>query len=455
MDSLHISGSWWLPDNPTDETAGTLTYDSTEGASLELIGSLGSHKGLGDILRDAPAPRVIHGVADGKRITLLEISNLGKSVSMPGTVKQRFRASLILMGELFPNPEDIRFEQLSLGYTHLHEWGELSGLTITLGEEIIQASFQKPDDIVIDTPYGRVRLASVSEGRGKGWTEYTVSQSTQFIIDLPTPLPFDDCWTGFIHPLRNFLTLATAHPNAPTRVFASVPGTDSNGDAWAKVEILFALDNRPSPERELSTEDMIFGRNATGERLHLILTKWLELSDDLEPVCDLLFGTKYNSRMYTTHRFLSLVQALEAYHRRRYKNEVLVPALHHKRIEEIMSGVPDEHRTWLEEVLRHSNEPRLQQRLDDLMGYVGGSLTSIVRDETTFTRLVKNTRHYLTHFDNHQKKKAAVGADLYWLTRKVHFLLVACLLIEIGFTGSEIKEFFETNHEFLFVKRHG
>jgi hypothetical protein len=72
--------------------------------------------------------------------------------------------------------------------------------------------------------------------------------------------------------------------------------------------------------------------------------------------------------MYVDHKFLSLMQALETYHRRILGGNELSENHHNKRILEILTAVPDQYRQWLEEKLKYSNELSLRKRMKELLG---------------------------------------------------------------------------------------
>jgi hypothetical protein len=83
---------------------------------------------------------------------------------------------------------------------------------------------------------------------------------------------------------------------------------------------------------------------------------------------DLYFGIIHSSNMYVDHKFLSLMQALETYHRRILGGNELSENHHNKRILEILTAVPDQYRQWLEEKLKYSNELSLRKRMKELLG---------------------------------------------------------------------------------------
>ena len=69
--------------------------------------------------------------------------------------------------------------------------------------------------------------------------------------------------------------------------------------------------------------DMLFTFKDISDRFEILLKNWFEKADTLGPVYDLYFGTLYNPRMYLQHQFLSLIQAIEVYHRRKFEGKYL------------------------------------------------------------------------------------------------------------------------------------
>jgi HEPN superfamily Apea-like protein len=111
----------------------------------------------------------------------------------------------------------------------------------------------------------------------------------------------------------------------------------------------------------------------------------------------------YNPKAYLRHQFLSLVQALEAYHRRITKTFELPDEEHQQRMSDILAAVGAEHRDWLEEKLRYSNEPGLRKTLREIFDACPDSVAVIVgdrnKDRRGYIHKVWATRNYLTHYD--------------------------------------------------------
>lgn len=87
---------------------------------------------------------------------------------------------------------------------------------------------------------------------------------------------------------------------------------------------------------------------------------------------------------------------------------------------------------WLKRKLEFSNEPSLYERLQDLLSVSPGSVRSVVTPHEPFIRKVVDSRNYRVHFSERLAGRAAVGAELEWLTEALVMLIESRLLLEIG-----------------------
>jgi hypothetical protein len=204
----------------------------------------------------------------------------------------------------------------------------------------------------------------------------------------------------------------------------------------------------PKVPKTLLPFDMLFTFKDISDRFEVFLRNWFEKADLLEPVYNLCFGTLYNPRMYLEHKFLNMVQAIEAYHRRTMKNFELTEEQHKKRIEEILNAVPLEHKDWLENKLAYSNEPNLRKRLKEILEKFADVLDEFIPDNDSFIHKVATTRNYLTHYDERLKELSVEGEELYHFTQKLKILLEICLLKELGFTSDNIKSLISKNRRY-------
>jgi len=159
----------------------------------------------------------------------------------------------------------------------------------------------------------------------------------------------------------------------------------------------------------------------------------------------LYFGTIYSGDMYLEFQFLSLIMALEVYHRIIIRNEDIPSKEHEERVEQILTNTPDKYRNWLKEKLTYSNEPSLRKRIKEIYDRVKnlGYITALIPKKKDFVDKVVNTRNYFVHYDQSLKERALKGTELYWLIQKLKALVEICLLKEIGFLDTEIDNIFQ------------
>jgi chemotaxis regulatin CheY-phosphate phosphatase CheZ len=151
--------------------------------------------------------------------------------------------------------------------------------------------------------------------------------------------------------------------------------------------------------------------------------------------------------MYIEQQLLSLVGAIEAYHRRTMDNFELPKEQHNKRLEEILRSVPEEYKGWLNEKLAYSNEKSLRKRLREIVKEFDPILKELIPDLDSFVDKVVKTRNYLTHNDEKLKDQAVAGKELLELVENLKIIAEICLLKELGFTLDKIKNLISRNRK--------
>jgi hypothetical protein len=277
-------------------------------------------------------------------------------------------------------------------------------------------------------------------------------------VDLSKDLTFDQWVSDFMQPFGNLLTLATTRPNAVTGL--SVYSRDktvstSKGDREVPIELFYQPSWREKVQsKRLFPHDMLFTLHDVAGGFGDIVTRWLRVAKELDSVCSLFFGVRYVSGLFLQHKFLNTVQAAESYHRRRMVNQVLPPQEHADRISSILQGAPLQDRGWLRQHLEYSNEPSLQARMTELVDATEHVVSPLVRQKKRFTRRVVDTRHYLTHYDESLRTRAASGDELYYITQALSFMVEACLLRELGLPPEQCRELFRRNQRYSYAVSH-
>ncbi len=152
-------------------------------------------------------------------------------------------------------------------------------------------------------------------------------------------------------------------------------------------------------------------------------------------------------------QFLSLIMALEVYHRRLIGNEDISTEEHEERVKQILNNTPDKYREWLKEKLKYSNEPSLRKRIKEIYDMLKniGYVTDLIPKKKDFVDDVVNTRNYFVHYDQSLKNKALKGTKLYRLIQKLKVLVEICLLKEIGFLDTGIDNIYRQNRKYKWL----
>ena len=124
------------------------------------------------------------------------------------------------------------------------------------------------------------------------------------------------------------------------------------------------------------------------------------------------------------------VQALEAYHRIRYRNFEVDPAEHAERLAIILVSIPEQYREWMRDGLEHSNESSHGQRLKEIYRDLSDVMDEFVDDKKRFIYQVVKTRNQMMHLEG--DSMVFEGNDLALATTRLRLMLELCLLKNIA-----------------------
>jgi hypothetical protein len=449
LGDLELKGRWFLPDVPEKQTAGTLTFSQADGASLQLLGQLGSQADVDPML---PVARILGHTSAGEAVTLEDCAASGFKLATPGFPTSVYRPSLVLVGAHFAEREEVLFEELRFTFNHLENWVATSGFEFEFfppdgpGIDIqyrrptpVEAAL--PDGVILKFDFG-FSVSSITQVV----TDMHVTQSAALRLSFGAPVSFDRA-TSYAYQLRNFVGLAVGAPVQLRSFDGYATPTDAAakpGDPKLKISVLYKLYPPPDEfKREIHPFQMLFTLDDARPRLEQILTNWFVKQDRLKPVFDLYFGTIYNKHLYLEQAFLSLIQALESYHRRTSPASQLPASQHAQRLSAVIASSPPEHREWLERQLAYSNELTLRQRLQKLLVACPNVLSKLIPNKKDFIHRTHTARNYLTHYDEQLQANAPQGSDLYPLVVRLRTLTEMCILLELGFDCLELDRIFE------------
>jgi hypothetical protein len=436
--SLNIKGQWWLPNNPENKVFGTLEYSESGSSKLELFGGL----------ELTTEPILIVGESsNGDKYSLNDchVNNFQTGTSGFSTVV--YSVSEIFENAHFDSPEEIAFQAISIQYTNTTEWSRLSALKIE--QEFFEAKFS----LDFDLPEPKtVEFETGSELSLELYSRYPqflrevsskieIQQFPVFTFRFSRTKNFEELQLEYIRHLQNLLTLAITQPVSVEFIIGHLihPGFDSKSKEKNRpVNIYLDRKNYFKNDRDVIFQNMLFTFPAVEKEWKSLLSNWFKKRDRLEPIVTLYFSTLYNSYLYLENNFLSLVQAVESYHRRTFETKEFEEEEKNTLIEQVLNAIDSKYHKVITRKLNYIHEPSLRTRLKEIFDEHRSVLDKYIRRKQ-FCDKAYVSRNYYTHYDEDLKEQVD-KIDLIDLINKLEIVIEVCLLKELGFSLKEIEE---------------
>lgn len=445
-------GRWWIPGEDI-KIPGTLKLVTNEKALLELEPSEETrkmsimHRNPKLILGHCPYPLGV-----GKTEINITLMNCYAESNLD------YSARTVFLGAHFENESNIKFRDMYIKYSFLHEWAWISGFELTPlrplpdVEQRMTINYRQPDAV----PLGEFNGFKLSIDFLTTWPRIggayarkkaTIEQESFIKLDGVKERSFEE-YADIIWKVQNFLTLANHKPVYPLYVDAT---TESNKeevkgnvlyDPIAIYDMRWKVRTKPL---KFETLRGFFTFKDIRYRKENLVNKWLADYEVFRPIYRFYFAIIYKDTMYMENTFLTLVQAIEAYHRLAgYKNFVLDPQEHEERVKYILDSV-DKYKDWLKWRIdsKSANEPSLKDRLKQIIDDSKKVSEAFVGDGKEFINKVVETRNIYMHPDERLTKKEPAPEELHALIYyQLQPLVEICLLRNLGLTYQEVRDFF-------------
>src|SRR4051812_1632970 len=158
MRDFNCNGIWWLPENPSDQVAGTLHFSDDSFVELSLLGTLGEPTAS---LEQKTVPVILGLVWDcplGREVTLKDclIKSFESGSHLPS--REDYFADRMFVGSHLEKEVDFSFSGLSIMLSGLSSWAStLSGLGHE-GSPKFEIRFRQPESISGRIPGGDFTL---------------------------------------------------------------------------------------------------------------------------------------------------------------------------------------------------------------------------------------------------------------------------------------------------------
>ncbi|HCL3145385.1 TPA: hypothetical protein N2A34_003144 [Pseudomonas aeruginosa] len=437
---MHVSepiikrGFFYSPLDSDKKHPGVLTISDGGRVELELTADDSAFTSFDEM----EIGRLI-GIVEGGYVTLEDCGYRNKSLSFPGMpATSRIEAHMAFVG--VGMEESGKFLSMRFGVDGLSEWWNTSAFKFEIGDEFedFKLSVDMPSPVEFALPDGtqfKIFLDAKIPGARKFPTFEFFHQA--YIQVTPTESKPFDYFVELSHRITRFFAFSIGRPVAIHSLMAKLddPEIDSI-HKW--LSVYFRSLNYPNQrnEKPYRAPDMLLSFKSIGVRLEPMLSNWLIECDNLGPALHHYYLIQDNTHSYIDTKFISIAQALEAFHRRTSDITRWPKAEYKKKVEIIIEGCPEADKEWLKQKLNFGNEVTLAERLEKMLS----PYASVFGGEQAITDIIKgtkNTRNYHAHYDAKGYKKSVKGAALVALTFRLQVLFTLCIVVRLGFTVEE------------------
>lgn len=451
-DDFELKGMWWLPNNPDKQISGMLQFAHKGKITLDLIGSFREIQSFGS--EEFSTPEVILGISDNGFIcTLVNTFETNRQLNFPGIPKSQYQARFLILGHHFDSFNDISFTSVKVSYTNLENWLSARPLTLTKPKgdlrEKWEISFHFPPEFKVYVDSIDADIESTHDLKTKGdLITKSGFTSSAYIKFTPRKAQNLQWYLNIHHDFSNLLTILIGKTVYPKSIKAAKVNVEED---HGLLTILHSQDSLS--EQKVDHHDMIIPHSKLCSCITSVFNSWFSNKESLRSVYDIFFGTKYNPDMFSELHFLSLMQAVESFHRSTKSGKYLEDDDWKKHKDHLISKIPNELETSFKESLksrlRYGNEYSLRKRIQELINTFDDEIIQKLSfDKKFFTGILVDTRNYFTHYDVEARETALSGEELYWAIVKLEIFIIALLLKQIGFDQTTISSALSENKQF-------
>lgn len=445
-------GQFWLPgQSGQGDRQGLLTYKPEAGITLSLIGGFddGSTARLscGAVALREGSGRfaVIHGVAGGKPVTLLDclVTRSKSRGFLPQVEEQEIHAEDALMGVVLDDADARAFCGLTIELENLTAWDPREDIMVHIDRnpevnhgrrwqvavDPVEPLTVTVDDLTIEL--GR-RYALPSSDMQRDGLDVSTFTASYLTITSPEPRSIAE-WDEIAKVFQDLLTLAIDSPCAVlSETLAPSDALRNDQAARARDEILryaqhvIAADpGAPSvPARKafftLATEGIDF---------RTVIPRWLEVNSKFKVACDMILSLRYAQGVYLQTELITAVGAAEATH----EGLGFDPPMPNSEFKELkktlLEYVPKNHRAWLREKLGH-NTRTLRTKLLDLAATPDPEMISaLLPNPDAWAKATKTERDPVAHGGKKMSRDAEL---LNAITKVTTAVVLVNLLHQLG-----------------------
>lgn len=449
--SQEIIGEWYLPDQINNKIPGTLIVRETGDHVLKLHGELST---------DVDYHETILGLTRNGPITLYGCTITREYFSYSYKAHKEYSIIIMLEGIHFNNFASAQFNGYRVFLSNLANWGKLSNLKNEYTSN--QRLFIYEDKPAIDLATIGIIQINLSSTLLEESDRTSQTLKEIFYLECETidgsSLQLSDFIGNTLPIIQNFFTLVMNTPIFPIDLEGVVRSNDEKEGEneyleflSGSIKIYHTIEFLPSNPTQVRSHRKLLPYELIKDSTNKIFNAWFNNYKKLKPVMDLYFGTVYNTSLFQHHQFLSLMQALESYHRIQYGSGEIMPSeMYENLVSKIFEIVDAELQTEyvddFKDKFRYLNNVTLGKRIKELTDINYNIISEYIKVNSVFRRSIIEARNNMTHLDDRAEPKI----DQHKINKMifdVNLILETCLLRDLGLDDQIIKEALRNKYE--------
>jgi len=468
---IEESGFFWIPEDPERKFPGILKISESGETTLEITSlsnialnvalsyrKTGKHL-FGDPFSATlmPFERII-GMSKRGYVTLEGCRVIGRSTQLSRAVIASILISArraFIGADYGKGSSSITFSTFRFSVEGLDEWLSITGSQPEYMFEgnNLTINFSPPEKIKVCLPEQEMELEfdfNLSIPTGFNIAETKITQKAHISLKSSELRPLNDFLTvasRITHFLCFVIGKAVSMTSATGYSKEMMRETEMNEKGYEiPIEIFFRQNTMSEESLKIDRNEMLLSYGYIQDELQDVIVNWLKSYQKFERAFNLYFAYKAGIHRDSESQFLSLVQSLEAMHRRE-SQEKLMPDDEFENIKKKVLGItPERRRSWMEDRMRYANELSLRKRLKRMIEpfrkFYGSE-----SERNSFVGAVVNVRNQIVHSDTELPKSPSDTKKTFVLCAKLQSLLQLHLLRIIGMDGKNIEKIIKENDD--------
>lgn len=453
-EKLSIKGIWFVPSTPENRLAGELCYDPEAGSKLTLYGSFSDN-----LITIDDSQKVIIGLVEGSRyVTLFDTFQIRReSVTFRrdtelSTPICTYCVNFFALDCYVDSWDSLLVSSVKIHYRNLEEWVGVTGFEFDdLMEDCkkneVDVKYVYREPISFSLPYEGVLARFLFTLQPFSYEVFPKSvhleHSTYLLITSSQPKNLSD-FQEYIYRMQALIIIALYQDTFVDLFEFQL----ERNEKWSR--FYFHQGKRDiKPLRDFRR--MLFTFQSVRDRFDKFVSDWFSLCDSLDNILPLFIDQFINESRFDANKFLNIAQAAESLHSILYNHLRLPKDEYKKKLNEIVTSVPEEHKDFVKKKLSQANALILAERLKELVDKCPDEIKQkYFPDEKTFINQIRDSRNYYTHYDRKGKKHILENRDLMLLTERIRLVIVCNILLHLKFLSNDLVKILE-NQQYIFI----